>query len=87
MASGWVCPTAPTKTDIFKWETLQCAQGSGGFSIAEVAGDGPQPCSGAGFVGEVAWALVDGKIGKRIARVLSGLKICVYEDVKGSCVS
>lgn len=39
-SAGWVCPTTPTKVDILNCETLQCAQRSGGFSIADVAGDG-----------------------------------------------
>lgn len=87
VASGWVCPTTPAKVDIFNCETLQCAQKSGGFSVADVAGDGPQPCRGAGFVGEVAWALLGRKVGKRIAVVLSGLKVFINADFKGSHIS
>ena len=55
---------------IFLTETSPCAQRSGGFSVGDVAADVPQPCSGAGFVGEVAGALLDRKVGKRIAVVL-----------------
>lgn len=80
-ASGWVCPTTSLKMDGFNWETLQCTQGSGGFSRADVAGDDPQPCSGVGFVGEVAWAL----LGKRIVLVFffSGFKVLMHTNLKG----
>lgn len=61
VASGWVCLTALTKVDIFNRETLQRAQRSSGFSTADVAGDGWQPCSSAGFMDEVAWALLGRK--------------------------
>lgn len=83
-AGGWVCPAAPTKVDSFNCETSRCAQRGGGFSVADVAGDGQQLCSGAGLVGEVAWALLGKKVGKRIAVVLSGLRAFINADFQGS---
>lgn len=74
-ASGWLCPSTPTKVDGFNCGTSQCPQRSSGFSIADVTGDGP---------GEVAWALLGRKVGRRVAMVLSGLKAFVNADFKGS---
>lgn len=78
MASGWVCPTTFLNMDGFNWDTLQHAQRR--FSKAGIAGDDLQPSSGVVFVDEVAWTL----LGKRIVLVLSGLKVFMYTDLKGS---
>ena len=71
VASGWVCLRTPSEGGISNCGTVQRARRGSGLSVAAVAGDGPQPCSGAGFMGEVAWAL----LGKRVAAVLSGLSL------------
>lgn len=75
VASGCFYPTVPTKVWIFL-TVRPCVRSRGGeFSNRDVAGGGPQPCSG--------WALLN----KRIAMVLSGLKVFINADFKDFSIS
>lgn len=63
-------PTVSTKVWVFLTVRPCVTSREGEFSDRDVAGGGPQPCSG--------WALLN----KRIAMVLSGLKVFINADFK-----